>query len=360
MSFSDRRWRILADDLTGALDTAAAFCGRGDVPVYLAPPSVFGVGPVEAVATGTRDLALGGMAAMLQACLPWFTGPGHRAFKKVDSLLRGNSLAEVAWLLRHGGFDGVVFAPAFPAQGRFTRNGHHWVGQPHAPGVPTDAIRLPDAFASLGLAVHLCQPPDGLPSGGVLMPDVTSDADLARLASLASAIDADRWLWCGSAGLAWALARQAEHAPLAGGGSSPGLTHLVTASRHPVLRGQLQRLEATGVRCEDLASPHPLPAEAAEAALREHTRRLVATLPRPDNLVVVGGDTLLALCRAAGVQGLQAGPGPRGGWGAARLQGGVWHGVTCYSRSGAFGAPDDLSALLATLTVTSTEKEHTA
>lgn len=358
MSLHRPRWRILADDLTGALDTAAAFCGLGDVPVYLAPPKA-GTEPIQALATGTRDVAHETMARALQACLPWFAAPGHLAFKKVDSLLRGNSLAEVAWLLRHGGFDGVVFAPGFPAQGRFTRDGQHWVDKPQAPGVPADAMQLPAAFASLGLEVCVGEPRVGLPAGGVLIPDVTSDAELAQLAGWAKSADAGRWLWCGSAGLAWALARQAGQAPVAAGRPGPGLTHLVTASRHPVLRSQLRTLDAAGVHCADLASEQPLTADAAEAALREHTRRLVATLPRPDNLVVVGGDTLLALCHAAGVVGLQAGAGPRGGWGAARLQGGVWHGVTCYSRSGAFGAPDDLSALLATLTVASTEKEHT-
>jgi len=357
-------WRILADDLTGALDTAAAFSGRGDVPVFLAPP--LSAAPVQAVATGTRDVRPEAMAATLQACLPWFTAPGYFAFKKIDSLLRGNSLAEVAWLLRHGGFDAAVFAPGFPVQGRFTRGGQHWVSKPsQAPGVPNQAMALLDAFAALGVEACIAHDLANMPAGGVLVPDVTCDAHLTELARMADDADAERWLWCGSAGLAWALARRAQRAPLHASltsstrSTSPSLTQVVTASRHPVLRGQLAALEAIGVHCADLASAEALAPDAAETALRERTRRLVATLPRPDKLVVIGGDTLLALCHAAGVQSLQAGPGPRSGWGAARLQGGVWHGVTCYSRSGAFGAPDDLSALLATLMVPSTEKEYT-
>ncbi|MDB5850698.1 MAG: hypothetical protein JWP29_4450 [Rhodoferax sp.] len=347
-----RGWRILADDLTGALDTAAAFSGSGDLPVSLLPRLVHGDAPVQALATGTRDVAPQAMADALQACLPWFTAPGHFAFKKVDSLLRGNSFAEVAWLLRHGGFDGAVFAPGFPAQGRVTSRGQHWVT-----GAESAALAVPDAFSALGIEARLGSDVDGLPAGGVLVPDVTCDADLAALAQLAptEAATSRRWLWCGSAGLAWALARQARRAPLAAGHTSPGLTHVVTASRHPVLRGQLGALQEAGVRCADLASQEALAADVAASLLRQRTRRLVADLPRPDNLVVVGGDTLLALCHAAGVQSLRARAGPRGGWGAALLQGGVWHGVTCYSRSGAFGAPDDLSALLATLT----QKEHT-
>ena len=62
--------------------------------------------------------------------------------------------------------------------------------------------------------------------------------------------------------------------------------------------------------------------------------------------LVVGGDTLLGLCRAAGVQALLAQPAVRPGWGCARLQGGAWDGVPCYSRSGAFGGADDLLAMI--------------
>jgi hypothetical protein len=78
---------------------------------------------------------------------------------------------------------------------------------------------------------------------------------------------------------------------------------------------------------------------------------IVTTRPRPTNLVVVGGDTLLALCRAADVRSLQASASPRAGWGRAHLVGGLWDGLTCYSRSGAFGPPDDLRALLAALSL---------
>jgi uncharacterized protein YgbK (DUF1537 family) len=319
-------WRILADDLTGALDSAAAFTGAQDVPVFLKSPN--SPASIQAWATGSRDVPAASLPGVLHACLPWFTAPGTLAFKKVDSLLRGNSFAEVAWLLRHGGFDGVVFAPAYPAQGRLTQGGQHRVG--------SETLDLHAALAAVGVNIH---------SGSVRVPDVLCDADLDRLARH----PAPRWLWCGSAGLAWALARQGQHAPTQSAPSTPGLTHTITASRHPVLRGQIG-----GLDLHDLSHPAPLPAAEAQALLQQRAQALVHTLPRPDNLVVVGGDTLLALCQAAGIHSLQAGSSPRSGWGRATLLGGPWHGVACYSRSGAFGAPDDLSALLAMLTAKET------
>jgi len=390
-------WRILADDLTGALDTAAMFAGTQEVPVFLHPdaaqsPSVTACTtntanrqePVQAWSTGTRDVSPDALHNTLQACLPWFATASDFAFKKVDSLLRGNSFAEVAWLLRHGGFTGAVFAPAFPAQGRFTRNGQHWVGAPHTPQTPltsgtlspTPPLVLADAFAAVGLATHMFNVPatqlDTL--SGVLVPDVTCDADLAQLAGLSRSTNAQRWLWCGSAGLAWALAREwglAGHGELGSTSHTvtalqPGHTLVVTASRHPVLRGQLTHLADSAVLTEvnaqlrDLACDQPLSAAQAQAQLAQQTHTLAHIQPRPTRLVVVGGDTLLALCLATGAHSLRAGHSPRSGWGLARLQGGLWDGVPCYSRSGAFGAPDDLSALLETVTKTHLDKETIA
>jgi len=69
--------------------------------------------------------------------------------------------------------------------------------------------------------------------------------------------------------------------------------------------------------------------------------------PHPRTLVAVGGDTLLALCRALGATGLQSWvPLECAGWGCARLVGGRWDGLVCHTRSGAFGGPRDLVEVL--------------
>lgn len=386
-------WRILADDLTGALDSAAAFSGAQAVPVFLRPADALdaatGNGPdclkIQALATGTREVAQSELHDVLHACLPWLVAQGGSpcfSFKKVDSLLRGNTFAEIAWLARHGGFDRIVFSPAFPAQGRFTGAGRHWVNLPHQPGDPDQcqALALLDAFSAVGLRARVTRDlgaaieDDPAVRNPVLIPDVLDDASLARLAQLSQVAGerAQRWLWCGSAGLAWALARQWALAPGAAETVTParGASVLISASRHAVLRGQLRSLAPLCERLQwpphdplptltihgerplllDLASEQVLSGVAAQALLARQCRHIVKALPRPANLVVVGGDTLLALCQAAGTLSLSADPGPRTGWGRARLRGGAWDGVTCYSRSGAFGASDDLSTLLESLT----------
>lgn len=353
-------WRILADDLTGALDSAAAWASVGEVPVFLTQPGE-SAQPVQVVATGTRDVPPASLPQRLAPSLDWLVASGS-AFKKIDSLLRGNTFAEIAWLMHSGRFDGVVFAPAFPAQGRFTAQGRHWVAPPHQPLGPRTHEHpgtLVQAFAQLGLNAHI--PGDLAHSlqqaGQVVLPDILSDHDLDQLAALTRSVAAPRWLWCGSAGLAWALARQEQAgAPSSASGAVPtptpaGLTLVLSASRHPVLREQWRQLPASDSHTEliDLTEVQPLSAAQAQARLAQRLEALVSTHARPAALVVVGGDTLLALCQAAGVRSLQAGASARAGWGRARLVGGPWHGLICYSRSGAFGPPDDLRALLTAL-----------
>ena len=100
----------------------------------------------------------------------------------------------------------------------------------------------------------------------------------------------------------------------------------------------------------DLCAPEPLIAEQAAQLLARQAADIALQAPRPHTLVVVGGDTLLALCQALGARGLQSDmPLARSGWGCARLVGGRWDGGVCHSRSGAFGPESDLLEVVARL-----------
>lgn len=371
------RLRILADDLTGALDCAAAF-GAG-VPVHLGLPTSAAAPGLEVVATATRDVARAQMQALLAPCLPWLQG-ADIAFKKVDSLLRGNTLDEVDWLARQGGFRGLVMAPAFPAQGRVTRGGQQWWVRPGQPDTVV-ADNLADGLRDRGWSVHTGpKPPEPQDPWQAWIPDVSSDAGLDRVAAraMSQARDGQAWLWCGSAGLAQALARQApapqvliDQPPTANAAAGAGPLLLVSASHHAVSRAQWRSLRQSGWRAHchvgveavdwrsagsepalllDLSAAQPLSAEQAARLLASQAAAIALQAPRPHTLVVVGGDTLLALCQALGAQGLRSGtPLARSGWGCACLVGGRWDGVICHSRSGAFGPESDLSEVVARL-----------
>jgi uncharacterized protein YgbK (DUF1537 family) len=361
-------WRILADDLTGALDSAAAFSGPGAVPVFLTTPESHYC-HAAAIATATRDLSPAALPSALAPLLPWFTGAGM-AFKKIDSLVRGNTFAEISWLVRTGRFERVVFAPAFPAQRRYTRHGRHWVGatrsDPDADS--TNQVSLLDGFAREGINARTGTTLAQCAGADVMIPDIGSDDDLAALASVSAEVQSRRWLWCGSAGLAWAIARHWRLSPTVAAELEPKAPVIVaTASRHPVLRAQLAHLAAAGIppahatsqhrsagsnlTLLDLADPAPLSQSPAKESLARNAARVVDAQPKPGTLVVIGGDTLLALCKAAGAHALAARAMARSGWGRARLLGGRWDGVQCLSRSGAFGADDDLTTVVASLTL---------
>jgi D-threonate/D-erythronate kinase len=369
--------RILADDLTGALDTAAAFAG--EVPVFLdVPPAAVEPAQVSAVATATRDVAVGALPSLLAAPIGWLAH-GKTAFKKIDSLLRGNTFAEVACVARTGGFPTIVFAPAFPRQGRITHDGRQWVvppGRTFADRTPVDDGNAADALRVFGLEVSTTSIP---PAGGapaVWLPDVRSDEEFASIVAQALPGDRDRRLWCGSAGLAHAIAAAKGRSPAphaAGPLALPrGPLLLISASHHPVVRKQWEMLRsaeraaimvphsrhaalrsaframgnAFDVAMFDLSPTRLLmPSEAAKL-LAGQLDAIVKEAPRPAAVIVVGGDTLRSVCRAAGAQALLAGASVRTGWGLARMVGGRWDGISCFSRSGAFGDVDDLATMV--------------
>lgn len=114
---------VIADDLTGALDSTAPFAGRGlVVEVALTPdaaPEVAASGAdIIVINTASRELsAEAAHAAVAKAAqaIP----AGLRLFKKVDSRLKGHVVPEISALT----FNHALAAPAIPAFGRIVRGG---------------------------------------------------------------------------------------------------------------------------------------------------------------------------------------------------------------------------------------------
>src|SRR4051812_25271798 len=109
---------VLADDLTGALESGAAFAQRGiegQVALLKAPQIAKRVLVVD---TETRHVA----ASEAASCVTEFAG-GAKArliYKKTDSTLRGNIRAELDALSVRGP---VLYVPAYPQLGRTLRHG---------------------------------------------------------------------------------------------------------------------------------------------------------------------------------------------------------------------------------------------
>src|SRR5580698_6397310 len=157
--------RLIADDLTGALDTAAHFVTpERAIPVFSAakmPPLLPGSFAID---IGTRDWAAGAAAQpAARHAVMLHPMEGVIAFKKVDSLLRGHSGLELAAMLKAMPAVRCVIAPAFPFHGRVTRNGVQHVlrdGSWHRVGEDVGATLL-----SEGISFRKRKPGDPVPDG---------------------------------------------------------------------------------------------------------------------------------------------------------------------------------------------------
>jgi D-threonate/D-erythronate kinase len=343
--------RLLADDLTGALDTAAEFvglCGPFDVtwPDALSASS----SPSLAIDSGTRELAKADSIEIVGRLAP-LLGEGTIAYKKVDSLLRGAWAAELGACLRSGRWASCVVAPAFAYQGRRTRGGQQFARTPEGDWYPVGQNLLAQLEAE-GIEARQGGP-DTWSDGGVQVFDAESDHDLDHVVEVGRRLPRPV-LWCGSGGLAGALARGSgadaprelrkpvlglfgsDQAATAAQLEACGDATIALSEGEGAARVQ-RKLAGDGVALVKFSLPERLArAEAARRIAREMTA-LISALDPPGTLIVAGGETLKALCLAHGAQALQVTGRIVPGLPRSILQGGRWAGVEVISKSGAFG-----------------------
>ncbi|MDR3531387.1 MAG: four-carbon acid sugar kinase family protein [Rhodopila sp.] len=366
---------LLADDLTGALDSAAWFASLA-APVQVVWQSRLYSGAI-AVDAGTREMAAaaaGQQVATLVAAFP--PAPGGCHFLKLDSLLRGHAATEIAAWHAVRPFDHCVLAPAFPRQGRVTRGGgQYW--HDGAAWVPT-ACDLVRAVETAGFAPTLCHPGEAAPDGMSLW-DAETDDDLRAIVAAGRGL-AGEVLWCGCGGLAGALADTltGRHQPLLDALLPDASPWFVPVARpvlglfgtdHPVTVRQIAacdarllvsadgtaeavarvaaRLRTAGLALVRPALPDGLSRREAAQRIDMLFADLIARLAPPATLVVSGGETLRAVCRALGADHLDLIGQIVPGIPLSILRGGLWDGVGVVSKSGAFGTPDTLAQLFA-------------
>jgi uncharacterized protein YgbK (DUF1537 family) len=341
--------RLIADDLTGALDTAAQFTGRiGPLPVLLDRTTATPEGSY-ALNLSCRDGDEDTAVACTRESLPRFSG-ADIAFKKIDSLLRGHWAAELAEIVKSGMFRRIVVAPAVPAQGRLTRDGLQMLAQSSG-----DPVLIKDIAAELKR--------HSVSSRGVdcemVLPDAESDAHLGAIAKRYANEPAT--LWCGAAGLARALAQEPPR--IARSLNQPHL--VIVGSRHPVTLRQVDVFGAARPDCLAPITADPsfvslvqitletfgccvvlpdLPSGLTEMEAAERIalglELLSGRLPPLGGLTVIGGETFAALCRVLKATRLSVDGEFLHGVPASRMESGLCSGTSCASKSGAFGEPD--------------------
>ncbi|MBR1086921.1 Hrp-dependent type III effector protein [Bradyrhizobium manausense] len=344
--------RLLADDLTGALDTAAEFvglCGPFDVIWSDAPAA--SASRSLAIDSGTRERSKAESVEIVARLAPLLRD-GTIAYKKVDSLLRGAWTAELGACLSTRHWASCVVAPAFDYQGRRTVGGQQFArtqqGDWHRVGG-----NLVDQLKQDGIEAQLAGA-DTLAQGGVQVFDAESDFCLDRVVEMGRRMPGPV-LWCGSGGLAGALARnhRADTSPdlkrpvlgLFGSDQAATASQLAACGEATVALAEgedgvavRRKLADDNVALVKFTLSEGLPRSEAARRIAHELTMLTAALDPPGTLIVAGGETLKAVCLALGAQALQVTGRIVPGLPRSTLQGGRWAGVDVISKSGAFGA----------------------
>lgn len=217
---------IVADDLTGALDSSSAFACRGaKVAVALSPAAfeaeLLSDADIVAVSTNSRELkekeVVSAMAPIFRALDKISNGgQGPALFKKIDSRLKGHIVVETNYLRKVDG--PVILCSAIPNLGRIVQDG-----------------RISGAGVDVPISVKA-----EISGLDARTPDAKTDADLDQMVADAP----HRALFAGASGLSAAIARAsfgrgvtAMHQVL------PGPAVFAIGSRDPVTLSQLEGLE---------------------------------------------------------------------------------------------------------------------
>lgn len=122
---------IIADDLTGAIDSGVQLAKRGVTTVVVpALQDLDRKWECETLVVNTETRHASPASAANAVTRATAIGRNHGVsyfYKKTDSTLRGNIGSELEALLRIVGQERLVFVPAFPRLGRTTREGRQYV-----------------------------------------------------------------------------------------------------------------------------------------------------------------------------------------------------------------------------------------
>lgn len=362
--------RLLADDLTGALDAVSPFC-QADMPI---PVIVQQQGIVDrsgswGVNSQTRD---GSREEAILAVRRFASSIEEKgiSFKKIDSMLRGHSAVEIAAFYELGRFPTIIVAPSFPRQGRITVQGRQLYRAESSDEWRSTDPQLDNELKSLGVEVKRVAAQGRLGGEGVFLCDASTEDDLRHIARSGTK-KPQPILWCGSAGLAAALseAKQAQPEPRSGS------TLLFLASSHEATQRQVSHMKAINSDRVFIVEGHEEPGTRGvidvvaanlsrndwalihmRVTARQSRNEIAARIDQvisllkakvvPKRLICGGGDTLWQICMALGSYELVVRGEIAPGIPVSDFADGAWTGTQVISKSGGFGGSHLLADLL--------------
>lgn len=361
------RWGIVADDLTGAADSAVGLADAGrTVRILLGEPGQergevpeFGDEDIV-VSTAARGVSEAEALSLTEHAVQELLGYGaQRLFVKIDSAGRGPIASQVegallAWSEAHPASRALI-CPAYPRFGRQVIDGNILIdGAPlahtataHDPVSPRDegdlTVVIPGAVRAGALD---SSEPSGSSLARLAVADAESDDDLDRLASHIAGQPAGL-VAVGSGGLAAALGRTQHHHRRPEIDDAPvpsGRLVVAVSSQHPVALAQVRELTRAGDEDIEIVQPDisgmPTPEQAAEAYGRQ-VRNAVERAPVA-GLVLVGGDGAAVALAALGATALVVHRSLITGCPLSTVVGGAAAARPVVTKSGGFGEPKTL------------------
>ncbi|MCC6944249.1 MAG: four-carbon acid sugar kinase family protein [Thermomicrobiales bacterium] len=388
---------IIADDLTGAADTAGALAGRGfSVALCLDQQPAGGV-DVLSFSADTRDAPRQSVTKHLDTVIDQGrrNGEPSRWYHKIDSALRGHPGPELRHMMDRLDRRVAIVCPALPSQGRTVIGGQIRINglplhdSPMSEGKTTshcaellgrrdgesittiDLARVRRGATELAAAI-------GTGTSGIWLIDAETDQDLQIIA--AAIKDNPAILPAGSAGLATAMGASLAHPqsvpPQISLPVSPGPALLVVGSAHPASAEQVRVAEQRGARVirptqvERVwnSSEQRTLCVALRAAIEAGTDTIVTLSGCPRSplapqflarqlanvvgdavgptqiggFVLTGGEIAAAVCNriGAGFLWLRGEVAPAVPWGV--IGAGDFAGLPVVTKAGSFGAPEVL------------------
>lgn len=293
------KWAIIADDLTGSCDAGAPFAARG----YSTCVRLHGCAPavpspdIPVFETSSRHLDAREAYARVRDAVR--LAAGRRIFKKVDSTLKGNILAELEGIRDALPASRIILAPAHPAMGRTIRDGVLFVH-----GEDTGQ-RLPEAQW------------------------------LECLDELPATIEEDA-VYAGSGALARRIADALPPGPDPCFRPRHAQVIVIAGSRNPATLAQVRLLRERNIEGVSIL-------EIERDSLYSPVFKSLLSALTPSALLIAGGDTARAAAAHLGARGIRlAGeeiPGvPWGAW-----TGGSFDALPIATKSGGFGEMDVLA-----------------
>lgn len=207
---------VIADDLTGAMDTGAQFSGCGLHTVLQLSEDYPLSSTVAVVNTSSREVAEQEARNRVQKAVD--TLQGRLLYKKIDSTLRGHIATEIRTILEASRYRKALICPAIIEENRWVVDGQLWINEqplhrtafssdpvwPAQSALIEDRLREPTAHFPLQilrgdsgrLRERLLASPEKM-----LVPDARSKTDLSHIAEAISGTDI---LPCGALSLAQA------------------------------------------------------------------------------------------------------------------------------------------------------------